>query len=74
MASLAQRRISVDKHRNSAAGVQPHSIIYGMESSLHLLDYELHVASIKKDELSSATHSLLQLALRLFVPNPDCRR
>ncbi len=45
-----------------------------MEPTMHLLNFELYVAKIPKDSLSSATHSLLQILLRLFSENPDCRR
>lgn len=45
-----------------------------MESTVHLLNYELYVARIPKDDLSSATHSLLQILLRLFGESQDCRR
>lgn len=45
----------------------------GMEPTVHLLNYELHVVSIHKDALSGATHPLLQILLKLFQ-NSECRR
>lgn len=45
-----------------------------MSPTVHLLNYELYVASIPKDTLSSATHSLLQLLLQLFQEDSECRR
>lgn len=44
------------------------------QPTLHLLSYELYVARIRKESLSSVTHSLLQLLLRLFGESSDCRR
>lgn len=46
----------------------------GLESTIHLLDYELYVASIPKNSIVSATHTLLQVLLKLFGSNLDYRR
>ena len=45
-----------------------------MDPTVHLLDYELYLASIPKESLSSATHSLLEILLKLFQEDSACRR
>ena len=64
------RRFSLDRRAGSASG----RIITAMDSTLHLLGHELHVASVPKDSLSVVTHSLLQLLLRLFRGDSGARR
>ena len=45
----------------------------GLQPTIHLLNYELYVAGFPKDGISSATHSLLQIMLKLFQDS-ECRR
>ena len=68
MEDYAPKRRTSFAHSVLAAGMN------GMESTVHLLDSELYLASISKDSLPSVTHSLVKLLLRLFGPSPECRR
>ncbi|KAL5477573.1 hypothetical protein EMCRGX_G024386 [Ephydatia muelleri] len=45
-----------------------------LQPALHLLGYELYVASVKKEALSELTHSLLQVLLQLFGREVEARR
>ena len=45
-----------------------------LQPALHLLGYELYVASVKKEALSELTHSLLQVLLQLFGRDVEARR
>ncbi len=44
------------------------------DPTVHLLNFELYVASIPKEALSSATHPLLHILLELFQEDSKCRR
>ena len=45
-----------------------------LESTISLLNYELYVANLKKDNLPRITHYLLQIFLKLFGESSECRR
>ncbi len=62
------RRRSSFAHAMLAAGMN------GMESTVHLLENELYVASLDKDSLPSLSHSLVGVLLRLLGPQPECRQ
>ncbi len=64
---LPKRRVSYAHSVQSAH-------MNGMESTVHLLENELRVASIDKDHLPSASHTLVGLLLKLLGPQPECRR
>lgn len=62
------RRKTSYAHSTLGAGMN------GLESTVHLLGYELHVASLGKSSLPAATHTLVRLLLRLFGRGPECRK
>ena len=66
--------VIVPRRRTSYAHSALGADMDGLESTIHLLDYELYVASIPKDCLASATHALLKILLKLFGTKVDYRR
>lgn len=67
MEDVPRRRTSF-AHAMLAAGMN------GMESTVHLLENELYLASLEKEKLPSISHSLMGLLLRLLGPEPECRQ
>lgn len=53
---------------------RPSRVSMSVQPTLHLLSYELQLASVSKDALPEVTHSLLQLTLRLLGKDSTCRR
>ena len=70
----ARRRSFAETARKRSSTVEIPRTERGMSSKVHLLSYELYVASIPKDTLSSTTHSLLRILLELFQEDSECRR
>ncbi len=64
----------VPKRRTSFAHAMLAAGMNGMESTVHLLENELYVASLEKERLPSVSHSLVGLLLRLLGPQAECRR
>ena len=53
---------------------RPTRMSMGVQPTLHLLRYELQLATVSKEALPDATHSLLQLTLGLLGKDASCRR
>ena len=45
-----------------------------MQPAVHLLEHKLKIVSVSKESLSSVTHSLLNVLLKLFSRDSNCRR
>ena len=59
---------------NGVSRLHPGRISLSVQPALHLLGYELYVASVKKEAMSELTHSLLRVLLRLFGRDAEARR
>ena len=74
----ARKRSLADNSCNISGGNRRRSSLSEkrseMDPTVHLLDYELYLASIPKESLSSVTHSLLEILLKLFQEDSACRR